>query len=90
MEGSRVFVSIKKSNGRKEGREAEIGVVFMHRAFLDALIILRIILHYHTLNVSEIKEVRSQRHLVNMESLSILFIYRIVLRKIICSTMSIN
>ena len=50
---------VHKEVGWREGKEVEIGVAFMHRAFLDVLIISRIILHYRTLNISEIKEMGS-------------------------------
>lgn len=55
----------KEVERTREGRVAEVGIAFMHRAFLDALIISRIILRYHALNISGIKVVRSQRRLVN-------------------------
>lgn len=60
----RVHKEIERTR-RREAREAEVGVAFMHRAFLDALIISRIILRYHAINISESKEVGSQRRLVN-------------------------
>lgn len=51
---------------REEEEKPEVGVAFMHRAFLGTLIISRIISHYRALNISGIKEVQSQRHLVNV------------------------
>jgi len=51
----------KEVEWTREGREAKIGVAFMHRAFLDVLIISRIISRYHALNMSGIKEVGSRK-----------------------------